>query len=181
MNTKKMVIALGLGILLAGGVYSSSNPGAFLVSCTPVVTYAVEISTPAGGLEFNAVNVNTTYINSSTATIRNSGNVSADWRIRGFNLDTWTLGATPGLNTARLLGRLNSSLADTFNVSNDLIDTAVERNMSGTQHAGDQNGDNVPANATRLLSIRLDSPTDTTVDNTQRFRIEIRAYPASTF
>ena len=54
-------------------------------------------------------------------------------------------------------------------------------NMNTTNYANGQDGNNVAKDATRLLSIRLDSPSDSTVDVPQSFRIDIKAYAASKF
>lgn len=170
-----------LVILIFSSLIFASNPASFEISCTPIVTYSVTISTPPGGLTFN-VEPGNSYVNISTVTIKNTGNVSADWTIRGIPLDTWQLGTTPGDNTIRLLGVLKSSLAtfEEFEIDKDTI-TENERNMKSPNYSVDQDGDNVPVNGERLLSIRVDAPTDTSVDTQQRFRIEIRVYPRSKF
>jgi len=181
---KKMVIALLVvfGLAGLGQVAFGANPDAFEISCTPSIQYAVTISTPAAGLTFGTVDLNTSYVNSSTATVKNTGNVSADWKIKGVKLDTWDLGSAPGADTVRLLGVFKTSLASSgdFDVSLDTI-TATEANMNSTNYSVDANGDNVAVNGTRLLSIRLDTPTDSSVDVQQRFRVEIKAYASSTF
>lgn len=179
---KKILLTLVVVGILGITVYAA-NPDSFEITCTPQVTYAITISTPAGGLTFSNVQMNTTYVNSSTATITNSGNVTADWKIAGYKMSNWSLGAAPAQNVVRLLAALKTELATEaeFSTTDDLIVEATERNMNSTLHTVNTTGDNVPANGSRLLSIRLDSPTDTTYDTEQKFRIEIRAYPASTF
>ena len=175
---------LFLLVVLAGmvGMVYGLNPDAFQISCTPSVNYSVQISTPAAGLAFSAVAVGTTYVNSSTATITNNGDVTADWKIKATALNTWTLGATPAQNVARLLGALKSTLAVTgdFDTALDLLTTG-EENMNATKYTVDQTGGDVAKTTNRLLSIRLDSPTDTTVDVEQKFRVEVKAYPSGTF
>jgi hypothetical protein len=158
------------------------NPDSFEISCTPSVQYAVTISTPADGLTFSNVAVNTTYVNVATATVTNSGTSVADWKIKGVALNNWQLDTAPGQDKIRLLGALKSVLADSadFNTADDVITTG-ESAMDTTHFSVNQNGDNVAKDATRLLSLRLDSPSDTTYDTVQKFRVEIKAYPASTF
>ncbi len=176
---KLMLLLMMAGVV---GMAYGLNPDSFEISCTPSLTYAVTISTPAGGLTFTGVAPNTTYVNSSTATVTNSGNVSADWKIKGTELNNWTLGAASGSNIVRLLGALKSVIAVSgdFSTTDDLITTA-EREMNNIQHTVDQTGNDVTISDQRLLSIRLDSPTDSTYETVQKFRVEIKAYPSSTF
>ena len=168
-------------ISLLAGPGIAVNPDSFEITCTPVVTYSVTISTPASGMEFTSVDVNQTYVSLTSATVTNNGNVTADWKITGQALDDWMLGAAPAADTVRLLGMLNSAPAaqGEFSAADDVIDT--EADMDSTSYAGDQDGNNVAPNADRLLWIRLDSPTDTSYDTTQRFRVLIQAYPSSEF
>jgi hypothetical protein len=180
MNTMKKVAA-AVAMVLVGGMAYGAVSDAFEVSVTPSVQYAVTITTPAAGLAFTGVAPNTTYVNLDTATVKNTGNVSADWTIKGTALDNWTLAAAPGNNAVRLLGVLKTvnAISGDFNTTDDVIN--AEANMTATNYAADQNGNNVAVNAEKLLSVRLDSPTDTTYDTTQKFRVEIKAYPASRF
>ena len=173
------VLVMGIGVAYA------NNPDAFLVTCTPSLIYAVTITTPAAGLTFPAVSTGTIYVNASTAVVTNSGNVSSDWTIKGTAVagNVWQLGNTPASDTARLLVCLKNGIASSgdFTVNLDTI-SATEANMDNVNYAvGGQNGNGVPAAATRMLSMRLDSPTDSTVNTNQQFRIEIKAYPASQF
>jgi len=181
---RKTVGILGMvvgAILITSAVYGA-NPDSCEVSCTPVISYSVAISTPADGFALGNVNLNTTYVHSATATIKNNGDASADWKIKGAALDTWTLGSESGADTVLLLGVLKAGLAASgeFDVTNDTI-TVTEANMDATHYSVDQNGDDVAKDATRNLSIRMDTPTDTSVTTEQRFRIEIKAYVSSTF
>ena len=179
-NLIKKFISL-LVILFGAAMIYAADTDSFEITCTPILTYSVTISTPATGLSFN-VEPGQSYVYSSTVTVKNTGNVSADWTISGISLNTWTLGATPGPDTVRLLGVFKTSLANSgdFDVSLDTI-TATESNMKNPNYYVDEDGNDVPKNGTRLLSIRLDAPTDTSVDTEQKFRIEIKAYPSSKF
>jgi len=170
------VVAMGLGMVYAG------IQDAFIVTCSPSLTYAVTITTPSAGLTFPAVAVGQSYVNSDTATVKNSGNVSADWTIKGAALDTWQLGSSQGSDTAMLLACLKSSIAGLgdFDTALDTV-TASEADMNASNYSAGQNGNNVAMNATRLLSLRLDSPSDTSVSDDQRFRVEIKAYVSSKF
>jgi hypothetical protein len=177
---KKLLSAVAM-TAIAGSLYAASTDS-LEISMTPVVTYSVAVSTPANGLVFGNVNLNTTYVSPTTATIINNGNVSADWKIKAAALNTWQLGAAPGLDTVRILAVLKSAIAASgeFDTSNDLL-TVSEKNMDNTQFTVDQTGNNVPASGVRLLTTRIDTPTDTSVDTEQKFRIDITAYPSSTF
>jgi len=177
---KKLLSAVAMAAI-AGSLHAASSDS-LEISMTPVVTYSVVISTPANGLAFGNVNLNATYVSATTATITNNGNVSADWKIKATALNTWQLGATPGLDTVRILAVLKSAVASSgeFDTTNDLL-TTTEKNMDNVQFTVDQTGNNVPASGVRLLTTRIDTPTDTSVDTEQKFRIDITAYPASTF
>jgi len=189
MFSKKKLLAVAVSLLVGLGlVYGSgSNPGSFQISCTPSVTYAVNIDTAGAALSFPTVSVNTTYVNNSTATITNTGNVSADWELTGSAVGStvWTLGtSTTALNTVMLYGALKTSIPTSadFTTYGDTITTTLT-NMSATNFTatGGQNGKNVAVNATRVLSLRLDSPTDTSVTTAQTFQVTITAVPTSTF
>jgi hypothetical protein len=171
-----VVVAVGMGM-----VYGA-NPDSFIVTCTPSLTYAVTISTPAAGLTFPAVVVGQSYVNTDTATVKNSGNVSADLTITGAALDTWQLASTPGSDAVMLLGCLKAGIASTgdFDVTLDTI-TTVEADMNTYNYTAGTTGDNVAVNGTRLLSLRLDAPTDSLVNVDQKFRVDIKAYVASKF
>ena len=185
---KKSILLLA--VLLLGATLSyAADTDAFEVSCTLLLTYGITISTPdagVGGLIFSNVNVGETLVNdTSSATITNSGGVTADWTIKGTELTEWTLGAVPGDNVASLYGTLKAAapivLGD-FDVAFDTI-TTTEPNMDGTNYTNDQTGNDVDESVSdeRLLWIRLDTPTDTDYQTEQKFRVEIKAYPASTF
>ena len=178
----KRTLILTIALLLGTGLCFAANPDSFEISCTVAVNYAVTITTPSGGLSFSNVDVNTTYVNTSSAAIQNTGSVSADYTIKGTNLDEWTLAAAPGSNAVRLLGTMMNGAAGSgdFDVATDTI-AASEANMDATNYTNGQTGDDVSTSAYRELWIRLDSPTDTTYDTQQDFRIDVKAYPASTF
>jgi len=182
MKTKALGVLMLELLLMSGLSYATVGLGTKFSTIVLEKLEPVTISTPAAGLTFGTVDLNTSYVNSSTATVKNTGNVSADWKIKGIKLDTWDLGSAPGADTVRLLGVFKTSLASSgdFDVSLDTI-TATEANMNSTNYSVDANGDNVAVNGTRLLSIRLDTPTDSSVDVEQRFRVEIKAYASSTF
>ena len=180
MSRRTLILAVAL--VLGTGLCFAANPDSFEISCTVAVNYSVAITTPSGGLSFSNVDVNTTYVNTSSAAIQNNGNVTADWTIKGTNLDEWTLGAAPGSNQVRLLGTMMNGPAGSgdFEVLTDTI-TASEANMDGTNYTNGQTGDDVTSTSYRELWIRLDSPTDTDYDTEQKFRIDVRAYPSGTF
>jgi len=177
----KRILMAAAVVVLGMGMAQAVSPDAFEISVTPSLNYSVAIATPASGIEFTGIDVGTTYVSADTATVTNDGNVSADWKITGTALDDWTLGAAPAANVARVLAILNSEAAGSgdFDTSND--DIGPEANMDATNFTGDQTGNDVAASAQRLMSIRLDSPTDTSYDSTQRFRVEVTAYPSSEF
>lgn len=178
---KRLVSLAGLFLVVSGAVYAA-NPDTVEVSMTPTVTYSVQITPPGGGFAFGNVSLNTSNVHSSVATVKNNGDVSADWKIKGIALNNWVLGAAPGSNTVRLMAVLKSSLATVaeFDTTNDVIN-AGEANMDATLYSVNQDGNNVPAAGERSLSLRLDTPTDTSYDTEQKFRIEVKAYPSSSF
>ncbi len=178
---KKIFLFLVLFTMFRGLSYAV-NPNSCEVSCTPTVTYSVSIDTPVAGFAFGNVNLNSSYVYTTTATIKNNGGVSADWTIKGAALNNWVLGTAPANNTVRLMGVLKSSLAvvGDFNTTNDVIG-GTESNMSATNYSVDQNGNDVPVNGPRVMSVRLDTPTNTSADTQQKFKIEITAYQSSRF
>lgn len=180
----KSMLRVLVGVMVLGlvGIGYGANPDSFQVSCTPSVTYAITISTEGAALSKTGAEINQQYVYSTTATVVNSSGAKADWKIKGAALSTWTLGASPAEDTVRLLATLKSSIAilSDFNTTDDVITTG-ESNMDATHYADDQNGNNVSASGQKLLSIRIDTPTDTTVDTEQSFRVEVKAYPAATF
>ena len=178
---KKLILAAVAVAIGVGAVYAA-NPDQLIVTCTPSLTYAVTISTPAAGLTFSAVDVNQTYVNTDTATVTNSGNVSADWTIKGAAIDTWQLASAPGSDAVRLLGCLKDGTATSgeFDVNLDTI-TVVEADLNAYNYTAGTTGNNVAVSGSRLMSLRLDSPTDSTVSIDQKFRVEIKAYVSSKF
>lgn len=178
------VLILVFGIITSSVIYAD-NPASFEITCTPIVTYSVTISTPSNGLDFGFVELNTTYIHQTSATVKNTGNVRADWTLRAIALDTWTLGTQnlndTGLNKAVLAAVFNSTPPALSSYENSDVLTSVEKDANEINFAGDQNGNDVLKNGERLLWIYLRTPTDTTVDTQQRFRVEIRAHPSSRF
>ena len=192
MKTKKLVLtaftmvvtALCLIWLVGIEIANASDKDAFEISVTPLVTYAVSISTPANGLSFSNVDLNTAYVNASSATVTNAGNASADWTVKITALNNWTLGTTladNGSDKAVLAAKFNTAATITGSYTDNDVLLVTEKNADVTNFAGDQNGNNVVKNAEKLLWIYVKTPTDTTYDTAQKFRVEVKAYTASKF
>ena len=180
---KKTLLIAALAVVMAGGMAFAANPDSFDISCTVAVTYAVTITTPTGGLTFTNVDVNTTYVSDSSATVKNTGSASADLKIKGTALGTWTLGAAPASNVVRLMGAFKdaaTAVEGDFEVANDTI-TVTAQNMDATHYSIDQNGNNVAKNASHGLWVRLDTPTDTDTTAAQSFKVDVQAFVSSTF
>ncbi|MCX7940404.1 MAG: hypothetical protein N2555_01350, partial [Endomicrobia bacterium] len=125
---KKTILAILLALLV--GYMYAANPDSFEVSVTPVVNYSVQISTPAGGLDFGARELNNVYVLTTSATIRNNGNVRADWTVKATALNTWSLGSTltdNGLDKAVLAALLNSGVPSVSDYTDSDVLTTTEK------------------------------------------------------
>ena len=184
MKTKKLILSVVLLMVIGMGIGYASDKDAFEISVTPLVTYAVQISTPANGLSFSNVDLNTAYVNASSATVTNAGNASADWTVKITALNNWTLGTAltdNGSDKAVLAAKFNTAATNTGSYTDNDVLLVTEKNADVTNFAGDQNGNNVVKNAEKLLWIYVKTPTDTTYDTAQKFRVEVKAYTASKF
>jgi len=183
-NFRILFVLAVTAVMLSQGSVFADNPGSMEVSVTPLVTYSIQITTPAGGIDFGAKDMDTAYVNETSATVKNNGNITADWKVKATALNVWTMGTTLADN-----GSDKAVLAALFNTALPAVGTYVdadvlltsEKNADATSFTGDQNGDNVAKNAEKLIWIYIKTPTDTSVDTTQKFRIDIKAYPSSTF
>ena len=181
---RKSIFVLAVFVLVSTVVYGE-NPDSFIISCTPFMNYQVAISTPDGGIVFGQKDFNQEFIASSSATIRNSGNVRADWTLIATKLNTWTLGTTKAdnnINQAVLAAKFNTTKPASVDdyTDNDVVLTASERDAK-THFVGNQDGDDVVKNEEDNLWIYIKTPTDTTVDTAQTFRIDINAVLSTTY
>ncbi|OGS28088.1 MAG: hypothetical protein A2297_07045 [Elusimicrobia bacterium RIFOXYB2_FULL_48_7] len=180
----RSLAVLALFAVTADLVYGV-NPDSFEISVTPNIVYSVLISTPEGGIAFTSNDLNTAYVNAGSATVTNNGNIVADWTMKATALNTWTLGTTlsdnGGDNKMVLAAQFNGALP----LAGDYVDadvlTTSEKDASTVNFAGTQNGDDVAKTDSRLLWIYVKTPTNTTVEIAQKFRVEVKAYPASRF
>ncbi len=193
---KKLIGIIGLmvigGILLVSGIAGADD--ACIISVSPPSSYGVTISTPAGGIDFGNVSLDTVYVYDGTATVTNTGEVVADWQIRGVDASTWSLTAYSAgdkdsigenqMNMCVVFASMTYVGAPTdaeFDAT-DIVD-ATSRKVDNSEHsisaAGD--GDDIGASASRMMFFRIHTPNGTTTTEEQDFKVYIEAMESNTF
>ncbi|MFH1415066.1 MAG: hypothetical protein ABIH89_03140 [Elusimicrobiota bacterium] len=188
------ILVVGIILLLpAAGMAAIEDAEVCTISITMgTLAYGVTMTTPTISFA-NVVLDSTNVYTAGVSTVTNSGDIISDWKIKGekVSASTWTLVHAGGKdvvgeNQATLCAILTP--VATYDVKNssftdaDVIQAAgAVANMTTTGFAEGADGDNVPAAGVRRLWFRLHTPSSTTSDDEQKFKITIEAHPSSAF
>lgn len=167
MSRLKSALAAAALSVLAGTAFAA-NPASMTLKVTVNVGLSVALS--ASSYDFGLINAGAVVVSSNGVTVTNdSGGRTEDYTVDASTYmasggASWTISgsSTAAANVFALCARLNSVQPSSSTFANgDCLDQTAgnQQNMDASHFAGDQNGNNVPAAATRSLWFLFAAPT----------------------
>jgi hypothetical protein len=177
MRHGKSILILG-ALLAVGSVVGASTAQAINPATISVTVTIQNLSVAATGpIAFGTVSSGSVTVSTDSSEVTNDGNISETYSLDVSEPVGWTaVQAATGVDEFCLHAQFNSAqpTAVSFTYANHALTTAPVA-ASGTQFAGDQDGESVAASGVTYLWLKFEAPATSTLFTQQTITVTLTA------